>query len=111
MEDVDAEDQPVALVNVEVPQGEVVGRVQRPVSNSVQVRVTAPRAPETEVVDGGDDTHDTNTALVGVEGDLVGSFAPRDDYARLMLREPLDPAVPNRRQRGLPEGPGVFPCL
>lgn len=55
VQDMDAEDQTVALVHIEVAQGELVGRVQRPVSDSVQVRGSSPRGPEAKVVDSGDD--------------------------------------------------------
>ena len=41
VEDMDAKDEPVTLVNIEVAEGDVVGSVQRPVPDPVQIRVPA----------------------------------------------------------------------
>ena len=88
MEHVDGEDE-TKLVYVQMPEGKLVGRVQSPIPNVLGRWHPSPFATMLQLIQRGDQAGYTNSALVGINGDVLRTVAVRYDCACLVSGNPL----------------------
>lgn len=102
MEHVDAEDETITVVYVQIPEGKVVGPVQSPASDVLVGRLPSPFTPMLQVIQGGDHAEDENAAFVGIEGDALLTVSAGYRGAGRVSGNPLYASVGQRGERPSP---------